>query len=222
MVLAEPHRLNIFSDSDQLLAVFDNVPDSDRIDPQHKIIEAETNKTLGAEFNLITSISVISCDRESAFSTMEEAILQLLKSKEYVVISDWDSFGNLRVENKTFASIFKYPSLWQHITLHVAVDQSDLNERGFTMDYEIKSSPRRNDKSWTDASSAEEARSYIDKLRGELRNAIEQSLKANCSKAVLNEDFATDNDAIAAIAKKLKMTPLQVEAVRTALREHSD
>jgi hypothetical protein len=223
---AQMQQVRLFSDQQEYSRALASSPIANEINSSSSVVYAHFNKGLGTtEFNQITSLTAVLCDRDTAIASMEQATSGVLERLGYKTFSGWDpKLGILKAELRSYATIFKTPPLYEQVVLKVKVDQVKFDDRSFTIDYEIRTSPRDNDPPnlWVDdVSTSQLAGRYIDELRGQIRTKVEESLRQHCKKATVR-DFATEDAAITAVAQKLKMTRTQVEAIRRAIKEENE
>ena len=218
----ESQKVPLFTDVEDYRRALAVVPKTDSIDSDLSLFEAHANRGLGAEFNTPMSLTAIFCPRKTAFFALETAISNALKGQSYDIFTGWDKFGFLTAEKSSRATIFKTPALYEDIKLHIKIDQTDFDERAITIDYEIRAGVRTNDQgSWTDQSSSQPAKRYIDDLRGQLREAAEGALKNNCKKVAVH-DIKSKEAGIGALARESGLTPSQVQALQTALGKQNE
>jgi hypothetical protein len=214
----QTQRIDIFSNEQEYNRVFKDLPQADQLHSSFSLLEAHVDKALGAEFNEITSLTAIYCRKTTAINTMEKSISELLSSgMHFQILSDWDpQFGTLRASLMGRALINSKPPEFQRIKIKIQVSEAQHGQRAFIMDYEILSSPQETSRSWADVSSSTEARNYVDDLRLKIRARIEKALRDNCENATIR-DIPSEEQAIQAMATKLKLKPADIEAVRAAL-----
>lgn len=220
--IGQTNRVEIFSNDQEYYRVFKDVPQTDQLNKAITLVDAHVDKGLGAEFNEITALTTVYCEKSTAISTMEKSISELLSGMHFNVLSDWDpSYGTLRASLTGHDLINSRPPEFQRLNLKIQVDQAKYGQRAFIMDYEILSSPQESSKTWADVSSTSEAKTYIDELRVKIRARVEQALKDHCEKAIVR-DIPSEEAAIKTIATRLKMKPADIEAVRVALGEKNE
>jgi hypothetical protein len=220
--MGQTHRVEIFPNEQEYYLAFKNLPQTNQLNTTFTLLDAHVNKGLGAEFNQITSLTAIFCRKNTAISAMQKSISELLAQMHFQVLSDWDPmFGTLRASLTGRALINSSPPEFQRLNLKIQVDQAKYGQRAFIIDYEILASPQVNNDSWADISSTSEARNYIDELRVKIRARVEQALKDQCEKATVR-DIPNEEEALQALAIRLKMKPAEVEALRAALRERHE
>jgi hypothetical protein len=218
----QANRVEIFSNVQEYYRAFKDLPQTDQLDSGFTLLNAHVDKALGAQFNQITSLTAIYCRESTAINAMQKSISELLTGIHFQVLSDWDpAFGTLRATLSGRAMIASSPPEFQQLNLKIQVDQAKYGQRAFILDYEMLASPQQSSKSWADVSSTSEARNYIDELCVKIRARVEQALKDHCEKATVR-DIPTEEEALQAIATRLKMKPVDVEAVRIALGKQNE
>ena len=218
----QTNRVDIFSNEQEYYRAFKDLPQASQLDTGFTLLNAHIDKGLGAVFNQITSLTAIYCQKTTAKDAMQKSISDLLTEMHFQVLSDWDpAFGTLRATLSGRALIDSKPAEFQKLNIKIQVDQAKHDQRAFVMDYEMLASPQETNKTWTDVSSTSEARNYIDEMCVKIRARVEQALKDHCEKATVL-DISTEEEALRAIAIKLKMKPADVQAVRIALGEQNE
>ncbi len=206
----------LFTDVQDFRRALAVVPKTDSVDSDFSLFDAHVNRGLGAEFNPPMSLTAVFCARRVAVLAIEDSISGSLKHQGYDTFAGWDKFGFLTAEKSGHALIFKTPPQYEDIKLHVKVDQDDFNERAITIDYEIRAGVRASDQgSWSDESSTEQAKHYIDDLRGQLREAAEGALRNHCQRAATAGE--SKDELVRTLGRDSRLTTSQIQAVQTAI-----
>ena len=222
LAFGQSQTIPLFTDVQDYRRALAAVPKADTINSDLSLFEAHVNRGLGAEFSTPMSLTAVFCDRMTSRLAIEAAITSALKGESFDTLAGWDNFGFLKTKKNGHALIFKTPSQYEQITLRIKIDQGDLNERAITIDYEIRAGLRANDQgSWTDQSSSEAARDFVDDLRGKLRAAAEVALRNNCKK-VTAKDIKSKEEGIRALASDAQLNSAQVQAVKAAVGNQNE
>jgi len=212
----QTHRVNVFTDEQEYHRTFKDLPDADQLQMGFTLLDAHVDKGLGARYDQVTALTAVYCRKTTAINTMQKSISELITGIGFKVLSDWDpTFATLRASLSGRGLINLNPPQFQRVNLKIQVGQR-LGAGAFNIDYEILSSPQEHSNSWSDIATVPEARDYVDELRVKIRVRVEQALKDHCEKATVR-DIPTEEQAIQAIATKLKMKPADIEAVRAAI-----
>lgn len=221
LVSGQTHRIDIFPD-EEYYRVIRALPHAEQLRPDFTLLDTHVEKSLGAQFDQITSLTTIYCQKTTAIDTMEKSISQLLSGMHFQNPLIWDhTFATLKASLEGRNLLNSSPPQFHRINLKVQIAQVKHRLQGFTIDYEVLASPQAHSNSWADISSTSEARSYLDDLRVKIRARIEQALNEHCEKASVG-DITTEQEALQVIAKKYKLKPADVETIRAALRAEDE
>jgi hypothetical protein len=219
---AQQQSIFLFSDKADYQHFLSEVPKSSAIRPDANVVEAHFNYGLGAQFNTPVSLRTIVCDQTVARNEITNSISAILTHHGYSLGSGWDRFGFLKATKVGAIEIVLSSTSYEEIELEIKVDQNEFGERAIALYYQVVTYLRMNDSSTRQDRTSERAvERYMDRLRGEMRQSAEAALKANCVRNTVS-GITTTESGIQKAVSNLKLTQVQEQQLRLALRKNDD
>jgi hypothetical protein len=134
-------------------------------------------------------IEVVLCDINGGKALIKDAIIQLLKSRNFEVLAPgWNEVDFLFAQKRSYAEVISQPpKRWETTKLVLKLDilkDTDGPKPVVTPLYEIESGPRDSDRDgWKP--SDDEAFQYMDRLRWQILNIVQSSLESDCKRIYL-------------------------------------
>jgi hypothetical protein len=215
-VLAQRQTLPLFPSAEDYQNFVSGLPTASTVRNGAKVADAHFNYGLGAQFNLPVSLSVILCERDTAYQEMSSSVDKVLLAHKFSLGTGWDpKYWVLKATMTNGHDVDPKSVSSENVDLQIKLDQANLRERALTFSYQVFSCIRPND-TCQDISTDDQVKRYMDSLLYEMRQKIEATLSKSCTRDVVHE-ITTKDDAIEKLVLALHLTSAQEAEVRAAV-----